>query len=145
MQVRAARADAPKKYGSALDGFENKVDMAAFDPVIYGRKMHEAAPLQMTFRAQNRRQAEQWQKRLREKITELLGGFPAQRSPLEPQTLEVREFPGYRREKFVFRAAPDMWRARLPADAEDGQAAARHDGLRPRARPRRGRHRRHRR
>jgi hypothetical protein len=109
MQVRAARADAPKKYGSALDGFENKVDLAAFDPVVYGRKMHDAAPLQMTFRASNRRQAEQWQKRLRGKITELLGGFPAQRWPLQPQTLEVREFPGYRREKLVFQTRPGMW------------------------------------
>jgi hypothetical protein len=109
MQVRAARADAPNKYGGALDGFENKVDLAGFDPVIYSRKMHDSAPLQMTFKAQNRRQAEQWQKRLRVKITELLGGFPAQRAPLEPQTLEVREFPGYRREKLVFQSRPGMW------------------------------------
>src|SRR4051812_14374535 len=57
MQVRAAQADTPKKYTGALDGFESKLDMAGFDPVVYGRKMHEAAPLQMTFKAQNRRQA----------------------------------------------------------------------------------------
>jgi hypothetical protein len=108
MQVRAARAETPK-YASALDGLESKVDMPAFDPVIYGRKMYEAAPLQMTFQAQSRRQAEQWQKRLRGKITELLGGFPARKSPLETQTLEVRDFPGYRREKLVFQTRPGMW------------------------------------
>jgi len=59
-------------------------------------------------RAQNRKQAEAWQKRLRAKIAELLGGFPAKPSALQPQTLDVREFPGYRREKFVFESRPGM-------------------------------------
>jgi dienelactone hydrolase len=108
MQTRAARADTPK-YTGALDGFENKVDVAGFDPVLYTRKLYESAPLRMTFRAQNRRQAELWQKRLRAKITELLGGFPEKRAPLEPQTLEVRDYPAYRREKFVFQSRPGVW------------------------------------
>lgn len=108
MQTRAARADSPK-YTGPLDGFEDKVDVADFDPVLYTRKLYESAPLRMTFRAQNRRQAESWQKRLRAKITELLGGFPQKRSPLEPQTLEVRDYPAYRREKFVFQSRPGVW------------------------------------
>lgn len=45
---------------------------------------------------------------MRVKITELLGGFPAQRAPLQPRTLEVRDFPAYRREKFVFRSRPGV-------------------------------------
>src|SRR5437763_14015617 len=98
LQKRQARADTPK-YTGALDGFENKVDAAGFDPVLYTKKLHDAAPLRLTFEAQGRdvqghdaqgrRQAEQWQKKLRPKITELLGGFPEKRCPLEPQTLEV--------------------------------------------------------
>jgi len=107
VQTRAARADTPK-YTGPLDGFEDKVDVAGFDPVLYTRKLYESAPLRMTFRAQNRRQAESWQKRLRAKITELLGGFPQKRSPLEPQTLEVRDYPAYRREKFVFQSRPGV-------------------------------------
>src|SRR5579863_509450 len=85
----AAAASGPAKYGGALEGYENKLDAAAFDPVLYTRKLYESAPLRMTFRAENRKQAEVWQKRLRAKIAELLGGFP-ERSPLVPQTLEVR-------------------------------------------------------
>ena len=77
-----------------MEGFENKVDMAAFDPVLYTRKLYESAPLRLTFRAQNRKQAEAWQKRLRARLTELLGGFPASRAALQPQTLETRDFPG---------------------------------------------------
>jgi len=104
----AARAGTQAGYGGALEGFEGKVDATAFDPVLYTRKLYESAPLRLTFRAENRKQAEAWQKRLRAKITELLGGFPP-RSPLQPQTLEVRDFPAYRREKFVFESRPGMW------------------------------------
>jgi dienelactone hydrolase len=105
---KRALADTPK-YTGALDGLENKVDAAGFDPVLYTRKLYESAPLRMTFQAQNRRQAELWQKKLRVKIGALLGGFPEKRSPLEPQTLEVRDYPGYRREKFVFQSRPGAY------------------------------------
>jgi len=104
-----ARAATPVKYTGALDGLEAEVDLKNFDPVAFTDQLHAAAPLRMTFSAKTRRQAEQWQQRLRVKVTELLGGFPEKRSPLEAQTLEVREFPGYRREKFVFQSRPGAW------------------------------------
>jgi dienelactone hydrolase len=104
-QARAAAAS----YTGALDGFEDKVDTAGFDPVLYTKKMHDAAPLRLTFDAQTRRQAEQWQKKLRARLTELLGGFPPNPSPLGAQTLEVRDFPGYRREKFVIQSRPGLY------------------------------------
>jgi dienelactone hydrolase len=104
-----ARAATPAKYSGALDGLEAKVDLKNFDTVAFTDALHAAAPLRMTFNAKTRRQAEQWQQRLRTKVTELLGGFPEKRSPLEAQTLEVRDFPGYRREKFVFQSRPGAW------------------------------------
>jgi dienelactone hydrolase len=85
------------------------VDAAGFDPVLYTKKLHDAAPLRLTFTAQTRREAEEWQKTLRAKVTELLGGFPASPSPLRPETLEVRDFPAYRREKFVFQSRPGLY------------------------------------
>jgi len=100
------RARAATGYTGALDGFENKVDAASFDPVLYTRKLYESARLEMTFRATSRKQAEAWQKRLRTKLTELLGGFPATRVDPRPETLEVREFPAWRREKLVFQSKP---------------------------------------
>ena len=99
---------AARKYASALDGVENKVDMAAFDPVLFTKKLHDAAPLRLTFRAQSREAAIEWQQTLRAKIAELLGPLPAQPSPLRPETLEVRDFPGYTREKFVFESRPGL-------------------------------------
>ncbi|MCX6626974.1 MAG: hypothetical protein NTW28_05015, partial [Candidatus Solibacter sp.] len=90
-------ASASARYTGALDGFEDKVDMASFDPVLYTLKAHDAAPRRLEFRATDRKQAEAWQKQLRPKIAELVGGFPAKRTALQPQTLEVKDYPGYRR------------------------------------------------
>ena len=102
MQVRA---ETPK-YTGALDGQEGKVDMSGFDPVHFTNQLYQDAPLRMTFQAKTRRQAEQWQTRLRAKLAELVGGFPEKRTALQAETLEVREFPAYRREKFVFQSRP---------------------------------------
>jgi hypothetical protein len=66
-------------------------------------------PLKLTFQAANARQAGEWQKQLRAKITELIGGFPKQRVSLNAQTLEVRDFPTYRREKFIFQSRPGLF------------------------------------
>jgi len=99
---------AAAQYSGALDGLEGKVDAASFDPVLFSQKLHDSAPLRMTFRAQNRPQAEQWQRALRAKVGELVGAFPKERSPLQPQTLEVRDYPGYRREKFIFSSRPGV-------------------------------------
>jgi dienelactone hydrolase len=104
LQDQPVRAATP--YAGALDGFENRVDLAAFDPVAFSKTLYASAPLRLTFSAQTRRQAEAWQKRLRAKLTGLLGGFPLHPTPLRPQTLETRDFPGYRREKFVIESRP---------------------------------------
>jgi dienelactone hydrolase len=103
-----AASSAATTYTGALDGFENKVDPSEFDPMVFAKKLYETAPLRLTFKAKDKKAAEDWQKKLFAKVTELLGGFPAQRTPLKPQTLEVREFPNYRREKFVYETRPGL-------------------------------------
>jgi dienelactone hydrolase len=106
LQRGRAQTAPAAKYTSALDGLEGKVDVGSFDPIAYTLKLHDAAPLRMTFEATTRRQAELWQRLLRPKIAELVGGFPLKASPLQAQTVEVKEYPGYRREKFVFQSRP---------------------------------------
>ena len=96
-----AKAQTAKNYTGALDGVESKVDANNFDPVHFTNTIDDSAPLRMTFQAKTRRQAEQWQARLRPKIAELVGGFPEKRAPLEAQTLKFRDFPTYHREKFT--------------------------------------------
>jgi dienelactone hydrolase len=95
-------------YTGPLDGFEDKVKMEDFDPVRYTLGLHDAAPFELAFKPGTRRQTELWQKKLTAKLIELLGGFPKQRTPLNSKTLEVRDFPGYTREKFVFESRPGM-------------------------------------
>lgn len=87
---------------------EDRLDDQALDPVYWTRMRHDSAPLRMAFRAENRKQAEAWQKHLRVKLTELLGGFPATKTPLNARIVSVKEFPTYRRERFVFTSRPGV-------------------------------------
>src|SRR5215471_15295436 len=105
---QAAHAE-DSKYTGALDGYLDKVNGAGFDPVAFSKKLYETAPMKLAFQARNRQEAETWQRNLRAKIAELVGPMPAKRVALESQTLEVRDYPGYRREKFVFQSRPDSW------------------------------------
>jgi len=104
---RSEQGAAPA-YTGPLDGFQNKVDMETFDPVVWSLKRYQSAPLRMSFKAATRRQAVQWQGRLRAKLIELLGGFPKADASPRAVTLETREFPSYVREKFVFESRPGL-------------------------------------
>jgi dienelactone hydrolase len=95
-------------YHGALDGLEDKVKLPEFDSLDFTRKLYEKAPLKLTFRATSRKDAEAWQKRLRAKMLELMGGFSDRGKPPVAQVLESREFPGYTREKFMFESRPGL-------------------------------------
>jgi len=107
-QVAGPQAAMVSTYVSALDGFESKVNMGSFDPVAWTKERYGKMPMRLSFKAKTKAQAIAWQKQLRGKLTELVGGFPATRGPLAPQTLEVRDFPTYRREKFVINTQEGM-------------------------------------
>src|SRR5664279_1060907 len=77
---------------------EDQLEDQALDPVYWTRMRHESAPLRMAFRAADKKQAELWQKQLRGKLTDLLGGFPGTKAPLNARIVAVKEFPTYRRE-----------------------------------------------
>jgi dienelactone hydrolase len=95
-------------YIGPLTGVTNGLDDRGFDPVAYTRERYSAAPRRLRFQARTRPQAEEWQKTLRAKLTELIGGFPSARQPLRPATLDTRAFSGYRREKIVFDSRPGV-------------------------------------
>jgi len=103
-----AQAPRPIAYTGPLTGVTTDLRDRRFDPVAYTRDLYEAAPRQLRFRAGNRGEAEAWQQALRLKVTELIGGFPAARTPLRAITLETRAFPGYVREKIVFDSQPGV-------------------------------------
>jgi len=106
--VGAQQKPAPSSYIGPLTGVTANLDDRRFDPVAYTHELYAAAPRRLRFDARTRGEAEKWQKTLRSKITELIGGFPSERRPLRPITLETRTFPGYTREKIVFDTAPGV-------------------------------------
>ena len=95
-------SSALSSYIGPLTGVTSSVGDRRFDPVAYTRELYEAAPRRLRFQAQSRADAERWQTDLRKRLVELVGGFPAERVPLRPATLETRAFGSYRREKLVF-------------------------------------------
>ena len=92
----------PPAYIGPLTGVTSGLDDRRFDPVAFARELYANAPRRLRFQARPRAAAEAWQSELRAKTTELVGGFPATRSPLRPHIIETRSFPAYRREKVVF-------------------------------------------
>jgi hypothetical protein len=103
-----AQNSAPSTYIGPLTGRLKGLEDRRFDPVAHALDLYAAAPRQLRFAARSRPEAETWQKTLRSKLTELVGGFPKTRSPLRPITLETRRFPGYSREKIVFDSQPGV-------------------------------------
>jgi len=95
-------------YIGPLTGVTSGIDDRRFDPVAYTRDRYSAAPRRLRFQARTRPQAVEWQKALRSKVMELVGGFPSEKSPLRPVTLETRTFPTYTREKIVFDSRPGV-------------------------------------
>lgn len=107
-RLTAAAAMPQSAYIGPLTGVSQGLEGRKFDPVAYTLEAYAAAPRRLRFQAQTRKQAEAWQKKLRAKLIELLGGFPATPAPLRPAVLETRDFPAYRREKVVFDSRPGM-------------------------------------
>jgi dienelactone hydrolase len=96
------------EYIGPLTGIDHGLDGRRFDPVAFNRDLYSAAPRQLRFQARTRGDAEAWQRSLAAKLTELLGGFPGERSPLRPAVIETRTFAAYRREKVVFDSRPGV-------------------------------------
>ncbi len=78
------------------------------DPVAYSRERYAQAPLKMKFTANNPAEVRAWQRKLRAKLTELVGGIPEKRVALRPQVLETMDFPTYTREKIIFTSREGM-------------------------------------
>jgi dienelactone hydrolase len=98
----------PSGYIGPLTGIAERLEDRRFDPVVYSLDRYAAAPRRLRFEARTRQQAEKWQKTLRAKLIDLIGGFPSERPPLRPVKVETRDFPGFRREKIVFDSRPGV-------------------------------------
>lgn len=76
------------------------------DTLAFSQQLYAETPRQLAFQATCRSEAETWQRTLRAKLTELVGGFPQQATDLHSEILESREFPTYFRETLQFQSRP---------------------------------------
>ena len=101
------RGETAGQESGTVKSSNKNLELDELDPVHWTLRRYQSAPLRLTFRATNRADAEIWQQELRAKLIELIGGFP-ERIPLQPETLEVRQYPKYRREKLLFQSRPGV-------------------------------------
>lgn len=80
--------------------------MRMFRPLQPFLSLYEQ-PRLYEFKAKTIEEWKEWRASLRDKLIELLGGFP-ERIPLDPEVLERKEFDAYFRERIVFNSAPDV-------------------------------------
>lgn len=104
------QAETPRgaAYQGPVTGLEARAAARQLDSLDFTRDEYRTGRLRMRFRARTREQAAAWQKQLREKLVDLLGGLPAARGRLAPEIWETRSFDGYRREKVVFQSRPNL-------------------------------------
>ena len=147
--AQALRLDAqtPVKpaYIGPLTGVTTDLRDRRFDPVAYTRDLYASAPRQLRFRARNRREAEAWQKTLRSKLTELVRRLPTNSNPARRDHTRDTRISRLRAREDRVRQPTRCQRARLSPASRKSAPPGRGDDLRARPRPRRGRHRRHRR
>ena len=78
------------------------------DTLAFSHEMYDQASRALAFQASTSREAEEWQRDLRAKLVELLGGFPDERCELHARITETKEFPTYTRETVLFQSRPNM-------------------------------------
>ena len=74
----------------------------------YLYQVYEEQARKLAFRATTLPEWQIWHGALHNKLIELLGNFPLERTPLYPIQLESHQEAGYRLEKFVFESEPEL-------------------------------------
>lgn len=105
-KVSAGNILPDNKYSGPLKGLSPPG--RKFDTLDYSHELFNEIPRKLEFKASGISEAYEWQKTLRSKVTELVGGFPEEKCPLNAQVLEKVEFPQYTREKVIFQSKPNV-------------------------------------
>jgi len=78
------------------------------DPVAFSMELYERVKPSLGFKAKSRFEAEYWRRQLKEKLIELLGGFPRGRCNLDAEVTDRVEFPNYVRESVYFQSMENL-------------------------------------
>ena len=80
---------------------------AQLDTLDFSLASYARSERSLSFNASDREGAEAWQRELRSRLLDLVGGFPAEPCRLSPRVAETIEFPTYTRETVLFQSRPD--------------------------------------
>jgi dienelactone hydrolase len=86
----------------------SEVNDRQLDSLQFSLSSYASIKPSMSFTATSEAAAREWQKRVRRKLIELLGGFPSTHAALQTQTLEKKKFNDYTREKIVFQSRDNL-------------------------------------
>lgn len=101
-----AGASSQSSYQGPLSDFD--IHDKQLDSLQFSLSSYEGIKPSMSFAAKTEKSARLWQKRVRTKLVELLGGFPQSRVALRPSVLEKKEFKDYTREKILFQSRDNL-------------------------------------
>ncbi|HID06697.1 MAG TPA: acetylxylan esterase [Armatimonadetes bacterium] len=88
-----------------------------FDTLVFCQQLYAQMRPRLTFQAKTKREAIEWQAKLRRQLIRLLGGFPKRRCPLMPEVLNVQQLKvklpdgrvvTYKRETVVFQSRKNL-------------------------------------
>ena len=99
-------AASPSQYRGPLADFD--LNDREFDSLQFCLSSYEQVKPSMSFSADNEASARAWQKQVRSKLVELLGGFPSHRVALRARVLEKKDMGGYTREKIIFQSRDNL-------------------------------------
>jgi dienelactone hydrolase len=99
-------AASPSQYRGPLADFD--LNDREFDSLQFCLSSYEQVKPSMSFSANNEASARAWQKQVRSKLVELLGGFPSHRVALHARVLEKKDMGGYTREKIIFQTRDNL-------------------------------------
>jgi len=78
--------------------------MRNFKPLEYYKWLYKVKEKEYTFKAKNIEEWILWRRNFKSKLVELLGGFDYPKCNLIPETLDVREYDDYLREKVIYQS-----------------------------------------
>jgi dienelactone hydrolase len=96
-------------YGGPLEKYKDQMRPADFDSLAFSLERWRTAPRELGFAAKSKREAAEWQKKLKARVELCLGGFPKTRVPLKPSSLEQVELPTHTREALIFQSREGAW------------------------------------
>src|SRR2546425_2592336 len=99
-------AASPSQYRGPLADFD--LNDREFDSLQFCLSSYEQVKPSMSFSANNEASGRAWQKQVRSKLVELLGGFPSGRVALHPRVLEKKDMGSYTRDKIIFQSRDNL-------------------------------------